>query len=552
MGAKRVYGIDLGTTYSCICVVDESGRPQVIQNAEGDFTTPSVVFFEPSGNVVVGKYAKNSSRLSPDRAVDRMKRYMGDKDFSREVDGRQYRPEELSSFVLRKLAGDAAQSGDPVEDVVITCPAYFGAAQRTATENAGRLAGLNVLYVLSEPTAAAICYGVDKTETDQTVLVFDFGGGTFDVTLIAITQGSIRVVCTDGDDSLGGVDIDSRIVSYLAEQFIKQCPAAGDPQDDCQSLQNLAIAAEEVKKRLSSLEKTAENISHGGVMARVEFTREELESLIADLIERTITTTKRALDQGAERGHAHVDHVLLVGGSSRMPCVARRLKEALGLETQMFEPDLAVAKGAALMGLKIRAGELIDRALLDMGVSPEAIESGRVDPAVRKDAERKVATKFGLPAVVVGQATGRTIMNVCSKGVGVRVVAGPDRTEKIAFLVHANTPVPTKADERFGTVEANQRSVSVQVYEQAGQVESEVIEDNKLLAKGEITDLPPNLPSGSPIDVTYELDVSGKLLVGAVEPESGKGLHLEVMVEGAMTEAEVEKSTAELLKRQVQ
>ncbi|MGH9800604.1 MAG: Hsp70 family protein, partial [Blastocatellia bacterium] len=253
---ERILGIDLGTTYSCIAYVDESGKPVVVPNFEGDLTTPSVVHFESPDNIVVGKEAKNACKLVPDRVVEFVKRNMGDPTFSYEVDGVSYKPEAVSSLILRKLAGDAAQAlGEEVKDVVITCPAYFGNNEREATRNAGELAGLNVHLILNEPTAAAICYGLDKQKDDQVVLVYDLGGGTFDVTVIALQQGDIQVVVTGGDHSLGGKDWDDRLTNYLAECFRSEHASESNPLDDKYSAQELAKAAEEAKKALSAREK---------------------------------------------------------------------------------------------------------------------------------------------------------------------------------------------------------------------------------------------------------------------------------------------------------
>jgi molecular chaperone DnaK (HSP70) len=290
---KRIFGIDLGTTYSCIAYVDEMGKPVIASNFEGDLTTPSAVHFESPENIVVGKEAKNAAKLFPDRVVEFVKRHMGDPTFSYEVDGVAYKPEAVSSFILRKLVSDAAQAlGEEIEDVVITCPAYFGNNEREATKNAGELAGLNVHLILNEPTAAAVCYGVDSQTDDQVVLVYDLGGGTFDVTVIAIEQGNIRVVVTGGDHSLGGKDWDDRLTKYLGECFQNEHPSEDSPLGDNYSFQELAKAAEEAKKALSSREKYPLMVSHNGKRTRVELTRETLDEITNDLLDRTITLTK--------------------------------------------------------------------------------------------------------------------------------------------------------------------------------------------------------------------------------------------------------------------
>lgn len=559
MTANRIYGIDLGTTYSCISYVDEWGKSVVVQNFEGDLTTPSVVHFESAENIVVGKEAKNASKVDPDRVVEFVKRNMGDPTFSRVIDGKSYRPEEISSYILRKLASDASQMvGEQVKDVVITCPAYFGINEREATKNAGILADLNVVNILNEPTAAAIYYGSDKTKGDEVVLVYDLGGGTFDITVIVMEQGDIRVVVTGGNHNLGGKDWDDRLIEYLAEQFTNENPGESNPLDDQYSMQELAKSAEEIKKGLSAKEKYPLMVSHNGKRARVEVTREKLEELTADLLQQTIDLTHHVLEEAKGKGVAMIDQILLVGGLSKMPVVARRMREEFGVETNLFEPDLSVAKGAALMGQKIMAGEMIREIIAsETGTSVDEIDLAEVDEGILSEAARKAAAsaggKFRLPSKdLADMATGK-IINVCSKGFGVVAVDADDgEKEYVAYLIQNNTPVPVEVTETgFGTLRPNQQQVSVRVMEQSGQVQSPVPEDNKLISEGEIAPLPPNLPVGSPIHVTFRLAEDGTLSVTALEPSSGRDLKLEVKVEGVMSQQEIEASKGMLLKQNV-
>ena len=556
---ERIYGIDLGTTYSCIAYVDENGKPVVLHNFEGDLTTPSVVHFESADNVVVGKEAKNACKLFPERVVEFVKRNMGDPTFSYEVDGVAYKPEAVSSLILRKLVGDAAQAlGEEIKDVVITCPAYFGNNEREATRNAGELAGLNVHLILNEPTAAAICYGLDKQKDDQVVLVYDLGGGTFDVTVIALQQGDIQVVVTGGDHSLGGKDWDDRLTNYLAECFQSEHASETSPLDDKYSAQELAKAAEDAKKALSAREKYPLMVSHNGKRTRVELTRETFDQITSDLLERTVELTRSLLDEAKAKGFSRIDQILLVGGSSKMPSVARRIEEAFGQPAQLFEPDLAVAKGAAVMGVKILAGEMIkEEVARQSGMDKDAVDLEQVDQRKLETAAQAVSSTMGgvlrLPGRDLVEIVKRRITNVSSKGFGVVVVKDLETMEEeVAYLIHHNTALPAEVVETgFTTLHDNQRSVEVRIMEQAGQTESPELSDNKPIGEGEITGLPPNLPAGSPIHVTFRLEEDGTLQVTAVEPMSGATLQLNITVEGVMSSEEVAEMKGLLLKKNV-
>jgi molecular chaperone DnaK (HSP70) len=556
---KRIFGIDLGTTYSCIAYVDETGKPVVVQNFEGDLTTPSAVHFESRENIVVGKEAKNTSKLDPDRVVEFVKRDMGNPTFSFEVDGKEYKPEEVSSFILRKLAGDAAQAlGEEVTDVVITCPAYFGDSERKATKNAGELAGLNVHRVLNEPTAAAICYGLDKQKGDQTVLVYDLGGGTFDVTVIAMKGGNIQVLVTGGNHRLGGVDWDNRLTSYLAECFEKEHPSDGSPLDDKYSAQELAKASEDAKKSLSAREKYPLMVSHAGKRTRVELTRETFDEITRDLLEQTIALTTQVMEDAKRKGCDRVDQILLVGGSSKMPAVASRIQEVFGMEPQLFEPDLSVAKGAALMGIKIMAGEMIREEIAKQtGLDKEEVVLDRVDQKRLESAAQAVSSTMGgvlrLPGRELAEIVQRKITNVCSKGFGVLAVTDESTMKKeVVYLIHNNTPLPAEVLRTdFHTLQANQGSVQIEIVEQAGQAESPDPLDNKPIGEGDITGLPPHLPKGSPLHVTFRLEEDGTLHVTAVEPSSGATLQMTINVEGVMSEQQVEERKGLLLRKNV-
>lgn len=559
--SSRIYGIDLGTTYSCIGFVDENGKPVVVQNFEGDLTTPSAVYFESPDNIIVGKEAKNVAKLDPDRVVEFVKRDMGNPGFNREINGVSYKPEVVSSYILRKLVEDASQSpeiGEKIIDVVITVPAYFGNSERAATINAGELAGLNVKHILNEPTAAAICYGLDKSRDDQIVLVYDLGGGTFDITVIAMKSGSVEVIVTGGNHHLGGKDWDNKLTEYLAAQFEAEHPDKGNPLDDKHSEQELLKTAEEAKKSLTARERYPLFVTHAGERVRVELTREKFEEVSRDLLEQTITLTKSLLQEASEKGYDKIDQILLVGGSSKMPSVGRRIAEEFGIEQQLFEPDLAVAKGAAVAGSKILVGELIKEVVAaSQGVNKDEIDLSKLDDKMLGAAIDEVVSTGGtnlrLPGKDLADLVKKEFKNVCSKGFGV-VALDENRDKFVSFLIRKNTPIPTEVTvTEFGTLDDNQSDVNIEVMEQLGRVESNSMSDkeNKLIGNGMLVGLPPNLPAGSPIHVTFRLGEDGVLFVKGLEPTSGKSLDFEIKVEGVMTQEEVEKLKGLVLKHKV-
>lgn len=375
--------------------------------------------------------------------------------------------------------------------------------------------------------------------------------------MIAINEGNIRVLHTDGNHNLGGKDWDDRLTNYLAEQFMAQHPTKGDPRDDAYSLQEIATAAEEAKKALSQREKYPLMVTHAGERARVEITREKMEELTADLLEQTLELTKRVLDEAKGQGHPHVDQILMVGGLTKMPCVARRLQESFGIGAQMFEPDLAVAKGAALMGLKILAEELIKKEIAELhGTKRDDVDLEKVDARTIETAAQKASAKAGtvlrLPSKDLAAMAMGKIRNVCSKGFGIVVwgdKTGKDRT--VVYLIHNNSVVPAEVTETgFATLWDNQTGVQIEVMEQAGQAESPELDNNKKIVEGEIK-IPPGLPEGSPIHVTFRLQEDGTLKVSAVEPSSANELKLEAKVEGVMTPEEVEEKKGMLLRKSV-
>ena len=471
----RAVGIDLGTTNSAIAVL-EGGEPTIIPNAEGARTTPSVVAFSKTGEVLVGEIAKRQAVTNVDRTISSVKRHMGT-DWTTEIDGKKYTAQEISARILQKLKRDAeAYLGEPVTEAVITVPAYFNDAQRQATKDAGQIAGLKVERIVNEPTAAALAYGLEKGKEDELILVFDLGGGTFDVSLLEVGKdddgfSTIQVRATSGDNHLGGDDWDQRIVNWLIDQV--KAKTGADLSKDAVALQRLKEAAEQAKKELSSA--TSTNISlqylsmtaDGPIHLDESLTRAKFEELTSDLLERT---KKPFRDVMAEAGVtvSEIDHVVLVGGSTRMPAVTEVVKELTGGRepNKGVNPDEVVAVGAALQAGVIQ-GDRKDVLLID--VTPLSLG---------------IETKGGV----------------------------------MTKLIDRNTAIPTKASEIFSTAEDGQPSVLIQVY----QGEREFARDNKLLGTFELSGIAP-APRGVPqIEVTFDIDANGIVHVSAKDRGTGK------------------------------
>jgi molecular chaperone DnaK len=564
-----IFGIDLGTTYSCIAYVDSAGKVSVVPNQEHQLTTPSVVLFEKETRIV-GDEAKNSAILSPDHAVEMIKRHMGEANWRFHCDGEDYTPEAISSYILRKLAMDTESVlGIAVEDVVITCPAYFGIAQREATALAGKIAGLNVHEIISEPTAAAIAYGLQHGR-DQVVLVYDLGGGTFDIAVIVMKNDATTVIATGGDHHLGGRNWDEAIVTYLAQQWREQTGSSDDPLDAPDTLQDLWLKAETAKRALTVRQMTRVAVAHAGKTVKVELTLETFENLTANLLNRTVAFTTLTMNAARKRGYQQFDRIILVGGSTRMPQVARRLKQEFHLPLRLFEPDEAVAKGAALYGQRLflqqsihaKAEEIQNAARYVGAMSqdtskiadatnsvPRPQEPVEMPFALLKQARQAVAGSLNIGDDAIKRLTSFSITNVASHSFGIiaTIDHGTPRSRKvISNLVRVNDPLPVVQTKTYGTIEAGQDVVVLEIMENTEEtwvVEADKYNDEAAIGTVTLT-LPPGLIEGAPIEVTFEMNTQGRLHVAGREPQSNTMIKTTFETKSSLLQEETEKRAA--------
>jgi molecular chaperone DnaK len=521
-------GIDLGTTYSCVARLDDL-KPIALTNGDGDKTTPSIVYFEPGGEVVVGKHAKNELAIHPERVVQHIKRHMGVDGFSIDIDGRSYYPPQISAIILELLVTDALselgidvpESG-PLANVVITVPAYFGGAERAATKSAGDLARLNVVSIINEPTAAAVAYGLTKGDERRNVLVYDLGGGTFDVTVVDASSAEVRAIATGGDRELGGADWDIRLKSWVLDQFREDHPDAPDPEEDIEAVGELDIRVEDAKRALSRSQKFSINFTANTFRGSYEITRDAYEDLTADLVDRTLHQTELVLEEAKKKGITTLDEVIMVGGMSRMPVLAQRLEEMLKKRfdtaptPRVTDPDEIVAKGAALFAASaVAVGE-------SYGGGPGSGGSS--------------AQNAYLPAPSVPK-----LVNITSRGYGVKAVHGEhDTVGYVSWLIRPNDELPTAPQETYYTIYPNQTEVNIAVFESATNVLNEDITVNSELIAGILSGLSPNKPARQPIEVTFRLGDEGILEILALGP-SGQRLILEYRLPGQVPDDELAK-----------
>ena len=551
----KVFGIDLGTTYSCIAHIDENGKPVVLKNAEGELTTPSVVYFESQNEVTVGSAAKEHLKMFPDQTVDLIKRNIGKPGFSLNLNGVNMKPEEISSYILKKVVQDAEDSlrmegklddDEKIRDVVITCPAYFGVAERDATKAAGVIAGLNVMAIINEPTAAAITYGVtdDSDNQDKTVLVYDLGGGTFDITMINIKPGEIRVVVTGGDHNLSGRDWDEKILMYLAEQYQSETGTPDNILEDAETFQELSLSAERAKKLLSAKMKAPIAINYMGERVRVELTREKFDELTEDLITRTIDLTREMFKEAEKKGFSQGDisEILLVGSSSKMPQVMSRVGSEFGLETKMFDPDEAVAKGAAIYANKMNEFNIVlEEIAKQRGESveevKEQVDQGQLDlQQEAKEANIQMRGKR-LPGEDV------KIINVSSRSFGTCAYNNDDQ-QRLYNIIMKNTELPATGTDNFYPREDNQKSVKFEVLENLSSEEIIDPEIGKEIGVAVLT-MPEGVTTDTQIRVTFRLDESGLLYLHAKEMKDG----LEIEATFQTTEALSEQEMSDAIRR---
>lgn len=558
MSKKFTAGIDLGTTYSCIAVRDEkTGQAMVLKNAEDQNTTPSVVFFEDKDHITVGQGAKERAIDCPDQVVQMIKRAMGDPSGNRIINGEEMTPPEISSYILKKVVNDGEEAlrslnemdtDDHIKDVIITVPAYFGVREITATKTAGELAGLNVLQVIQEPTAAAISYGATDDAVDKNVMVFDLGGGTFDITIINIKNNPkrITVIVTGGDSKLGGGDFDKVLKQEIDARYQTENPDGGSIYDDPSDAQDLTTEVEKVKKMLSFKEKVPVGLSVKGKRFRTEITKQEFEALASPLVERCISLVHDTLQEAEKKGCGvkDINRILLVGGSSKMPMIKNRLdKEFPDIPSHLSDPDESVAKGAALYAFQ--------RSLFEDTVSEIAEKQQKTAEEVKNDL--KSGADLNSLAEKAGVGGKRRlggfidISNVSSRSFGTIAEIEDDdkslgnnaaKTLKLCNILLKNTNLPAESSESFWPSEDNQSTIRIQIMESISP--ERTCEPSLGTVIGEMRlDLPQNCSrDDTEILVTYKLNEEGVLSVSAKETKTNKEIHSTFNVKDALSEKE--------------
>ena len=537
MIADRIYGIDLGTTYSCISYVDEtSGVPVIIANEHEQLTTPSVVYIDTDKSFVVGQTAKNKAKFAPERVVSFIKREMGT-DYTVALDGETYNPQVISSYILKKLVQDATgwlqEQGKlkyPIRRVVITIPAYFGQTERDATKEAGRIAGLEVVDIINEPTAAALSYRAGQPPTDDVLLVYDLGGGTFDITHMLISGTSIQEVAIAGDSRRGGYDWDNVLLDMIIERFMEKHPELTQAPTDEAWRKGMMENAEQLKKDLSRNDVSSIVITYGTVAAEIEITRAEFEEETESLLEGTMDSVKEVLKKADYDSSLRPHRVYLVGGSTKMKAVSHRLEEVLfehyqqKVEIIPRDPDLAVAKGAAFHGFILRLKEIMEKNKGDFG--PLVALFPKTEPYLKA----------------------QVFYSVLSRGLGFQVRDSASNKPFVDHLLHQNARLPVEATaDGYTTLADNQASVLLPVYEQGGARESKEPENNNRIGEVLISGLESmNLPKGSPLQATLRVERDGTVHATGKEMRSGKEVKVRLKIAGGMSEPDIEGAIKQL------
>lgn len=546
-----VFGIDLGTTYSCISYIDEYGKAVVLKNSDGDHTTPSVVMVESQDNIIVGTEAKRSIEIEPDKTVQFIKRKMGKENDTVTLNGTEYHAPEISSMILKKLVKDANEElrqtgvlkdGESIKDVVITCPAYFGMNERQATKTAGELAGLNVLNIINEPTAAAISYGVSGESRNETVLVYDLGGGTFDITVMKIDGNDISVICTGGDDQLGGKDWDEALMDYVTGRYEEE--NGEDLSEDPEAVASLYVDVETWKKALTSREKV--NISVNGPAGRFreELTREKYEELTGDLLNRTKNLLDDVLATAEKQGYpiSKIDKVLLVGGSSRMPQVAAMIEKDYHVTPMLADPDEAVAKGAAVYAGNEKAYS--DFVIGEAARQGKTVEEITDENLVTGELTMKYARSGG------GGQMRISITNVLSRTYG--IAAYNDKDVLVIYnMLMINDKLPATKTKTFYTHEDNQTGLNLKIYESRSTDDVMDIDGREPITVIKMK-FNKAVPKDTPVIQTLALDNSGILHIVAEEQLYHSKLDTTFQLSNQMTDEEMQTASERMKKAEIE
>lgn len=508
----QTVGIDLGTTYSTIAQLNDEGQPISLLNTDGKKITPSVVLLGEDGHVLVGPSFERISLEQPDHVVEAVKRQMGNKEWFKLYQNKKLTPEFISALILKKLKQDAEKQIGPIANAVITVPYYFNDIRRKATQDAGRIAGLNVIDIINEPTAATLCYAwqrgelgrAERRDAERTIMVYDLGGGTFDVTVVRYTPTSFRVLATDGDVMLGGLDWTRRIVDHASEQFARKFGGA-DPRSEPESMLTLTDECEKAKRVLSTKAQVPISVYFKGKSLTISMTRGDFERITSDLMQRTKDTSELVLQQ-AKVNPGQLDEVVLVGGSTYMPIVETMLKEVCGRQpSRELSPEEAVAQGAAIHAAILEA--------------------------------RATGGESRMAKTVINRLRSVSAVDVNSHSLGVEITDPNDRKRKMNYImIPRNTAIPCNVNQRFSTTVANQQRVHVKLL----QGETQDVDACTLIGDFRILNLPPNLPAGSPVELTYNYDANGRIHASARELVGNNEAKTEIVRDSGMTEVTVE------------